>query len=155
MKEILSNIIKGGLHGKHTHLPPNKAINGLTAEMARKRPSPKAASCWEILHHTVVWQKFCIELVKGDKPQWKTVKLEEWPSQESLSEDAKWEELVSKFKRDLQEATKLAGSIDPMKPMPGWKNAPTIQALLMLAQHNSYHLGQIVAVRKVLGSWPP
>lgn len=153
MNEIISKIIKAGLHGENTHLHPNKALQDLSAEKARKKPSPNVSSCWEILHHIAVWQKFCLELIKGNKPRWETVKEEEWPSQERLSEDTEWDGLVSKFKKDLQETAELAGSIDPMKPMPGWRNAPAIQALLMLAQHNSYHLGQIVTIRKTLGYW--
>ena len=94
-------------------------------------------------------------MAKGNTVPWKTVKVNEWPSSDSLKKDSTWDNLVSTFKQCLKEATKVTDTIDLMKPMPGWNNAPAIQALLVLGQHNSYHLGQIVSIRKTLGYWPP
>ncbi len=155
MKEHITMLMKGALRGKNTHTHPNHILRGLTAKIARKHPTPTANSCWDELHHIVAWQHFCLEVAKGNTVPWKTIKANEWPSTESPSDDSQWQLLLATFKKGLQEGTKLVESIALWQPMPGWDQKPAIQALLVFAQHNSYHLGQIVAIRKALGAWPP
>jgi len=155
MNEIIAEIIRRSLHGKDAHIDPLKALKGLTAEMARKRPSPSSHSCWELLHHIVMWQSVCIDAIKGKEVDWEAAQRKEWPSQERMTDAAQWDNLVAKFERGLEEASQLVERVDLAKPIPAWGDAPTFQVLMVLVQHNSYHIGQIVATRIALGYWPP
>ena len=154
MKEQVVKIIINGLHGKNTHIKPEKAINGLNPENARKRPDDSNHSCWELLHHIVVWQEAIIEAIEGKKVDWQEVeKNHNWPSSEYLSKDSNFANLVEKFLQGISKAEDLAKVVDLQKPLPAWSEAPVIQAFIVLLQHNSYHLGQIITTRKNLGLW--
>ncbi|MEX2534717.1 MAG: hypothetical protein WD273_03875 [Trueperaceae bacterium] len=65
-----------------------------------------------------------------------------------------WQRLVEKFLRGTREAEKWGGSLEGCgeELEPGWSVA---DVLASLATHNAYHLGKIVALRQVLGAWPP
>ena len=134
MKEQLVKIIINGLHGKNTHIQPKKAIDGLNPENARKKPDNSNHSCWELLHHIVIWQEAIFEAIEGKEIDWEEVSK-------------------NKFLQGLSKAEELVNSADLHKPMPAWSDAPVIQAFMVLLQHNSYHLGQIITTRKNLGLW--
>lgn len=154
MREPLIKAIVNGLHGKNTHLEPKKAVDGLAPASARNKPSGEFHSCWDILHHIVVWQKGILQAIKGNKVDWKDIaKNYNWPTTELLSDDSNFPNLVKKFENGLTEAEELAKTVDLHKAMPAWDGEPVIQAFIVLLQHNSYHLGQIITVRKILGDW--
>jgi uncharacterized damage-inducible protein DinB len=152
--KIVKMILKG-LEGKNTHLPPSKALEGLTPKIARKTPINDDHSSWELLHHIVVWQEGIIEAINGKKVDWQAIsKNNNWPTEEYVSDDVNFLNLVDKFTKGLLQAKELAKTVDLTKSMPAWGDAPVLQAFFVLLQHNSYHLGQIVVVRKQLGNWP-
>ncbi len=154
MKDQLIKVIINGLQGKNTHLSPEKAIKGLTPSTAKQRPTEDIHSCWDLIHHIVVWQEGILKAIVGEKVDWKDIdKNHNWPSPDYLKEDSNFTNLVQKFANGLKEAEKLVKTIDLHNPMPAWGNAPVIQAFMVLLQHNSYHLGQMVTVRKSLGIW--
>ncbi|MFX0126272.1 MAG: DinB family protein, partial [Candidatus Hodarchaeota archaeon] len=70
MSDTLIKVIVNGLHGKNTHLNPQKAVEGLSPTSARNRPSAELHSCWDILHHIVVWQEGILRAIKGEKVDW-------------------------------------------------------------------------------------
>ncbi|MFX1283399.1 MAG: DinB family protein [Promethearchaeota archaeon] len=155
MNDTLVKVIINGLHGENTHLKPQKAMEGLTPASARNKPDKEFHSCWDILHHIVVWQEGILQAIKGEKVDWKDIgRSHNWPTNELLTDDSNFSNLLNKFENGLNKAEELAKTIDLNKPMPAWGGAPVIQAFIVLLQHNSYHLGQIVAVRKMLGNWP-
>ncbi len=153
MKEVIARIMKDGLYGKHTHVDPMKAIRGLDAQKARMAPEGPHSS-WAILYHVVKWQDATIEALRGNEVNWKQVGATDWPTKAELTEDLRWDELVSKFEIGLDDMKQLIETSDPEGIIPNW-NIPFAGAALMILQHNSYHLGQIVTVRQATDSWPP
>ncbi|MHA2307211.1 MAG: DinB family protein [Candidatus Hodarchaeales archaeon] len=152
MKESLIKALTDGLHGKNTHVTPKKALEGLDPTNAKIKPDNNYHSCWESLHHIVVWQEAIIMAIEGNSVDWKDIsKNHNWPTDDYLSDNTNFQKLVLKFENGLKQAERLFKTIDLHKPMPDWDNAPIIQSIIVLLQHNSYHLGQIMAVRKILG----
>ena len=158
MREQLIKDLSSGINGFLTHLEPKKAVEGLTPTIARKKPSNKYHSCWELLHHTVFWQDILLRNLDGKFIDWSTISNEEnWPSDDYLSKDDNFIELVKKFNKNLEIATKKLDKIDLMKGIKiGPEHTPDvtyIRLFLVFLQHTSYHLGQIVTTRKLLGDW--
>ncbi|MFX1489179.1 MAG: DinB family protein [Promethearchaeota archaeon] len=158
MKEQLKKDLSSSLYGALTHLHPKKAVDGLTPSMARKRPSNKYHSCWDLLHHTVFWQDIILKNLEGEYIDWKTISNEDnWPSDEFLSQDRNFIELVKKFDENLKIAANKLENIDLMKEInidsESTPNVTYFRLFLVFLQHTSYHLGQIVTTRKLLGDW--
>ncbi|MFX0118631.1 MAG: DinB family protein [Promethearchaeota archaeon] len=158
MKDSIINTFKLGLVGKGIHVDPREALKELSPAIARKKPDNNEGvhSCWELLHHIVVWQDAMIEAIKGNDVDWGDIaKTRNWPSEDMLADDANFTNLVLKFEKGIEEAKKLIKSVNYYELMPAWENHPKILGINVLLQHNSYHIGQIVIVRKLLKDHPP
>lgn len=155
MNDITIEILKKGIRGHNSHVDPLKAISGLDADTARKRPSQKAHSIWDILHHIVLWQEKTLEAIRGEDVDWTEAHKMEWPSGESLAHDAEWDDLKERFDKGLSIAEELLDTTDLSVILPAWSDENAAKAFMVLVQHNSYHLGQIVVLREILGVWPP
>lgn len=158
MRERLIKDLSSGINGFLTHLEPMKAVEGLTPTTARKKLSSKYHSCWDLLHHTVVWQDILLKNIDGKFIDWSKISNEDnWPSDDYLSKDDNFMELVKKFNKNLEIAAKKLEEIDLMKGIKiGPEHTPDVtyfKLFLVFLQHTSYHLGQIVTTRKLLGDW--
>jgi uncharacterized damage-inducible protein DinB len=100
------------------------------------------------------WHDLILRTIYDVDVDWRAAQGKDWPTAGTL--DAKgWSKLLSKFKQSLEEAKEKLATEDLASPIPSFKDKPIAQLLLILAQHNSYHIGQIVVARQLLGIWPP
>jgi uncharacterized damage-inducible protein DinB len=155
MFEIMEPAVKRGLRGKYVHMDPLKALDGLTPETARKIPLKGTHSCWHVLYHIVYWQDMMLAAIRGEKIEWPKNNDESWPTDDMLQISKDWTKLVKKFESGLNEAETLTSTIKSIEDLPAWPKVPPFAAFLVFAQHNSFHIGEIVATRQALGIWPP
>ena len=155
MIERLEKSIKMGIRGKHTHIDPLKAVQGLTAEAARKIPDNGHHSCWHNLYHIVFWQDLMLGALRKESVDWPKNNELSWPKAEQMKNDENWDALVKKFEKGLAEADSLTSSIDSVDDLPAWPKVPPFAAYFVFVQHNSFHIGELVATRQALGLWPP
>ena len=144
------------LHGKYAHIDPIRALKGLTPEVSRKKPSAGAQSIWELLFHMTYWQEIVSLAYAGNEEAAKKANdKDSWPTSDDMKNDNEWTLLVERFTTGLGELVRSSKEDDLEKTLTTWGDAPLYYNLLVEIAHNSYHLGQIVATRKVLGVWPP
>ncbi|MFW9974749.1 MAG: DinB family protein [Candidatus Thorarchaeota archaeon] len=155
MNEILTAALKNSIKGQHVHVDPMDALLNLNFEMASKLPKNSEHSCWHILYHIVYWQDLMLEALRGKKDM-------NWPKNNEASwlknlpkDRENWDELVQRFISGIEEAYRLTEKIESVEALPSWPKVPPFRALMVLSQHNSYHIGQIVTTRQILGFWPP
>ncbi|MHA2329156.1 MAG: DinB family protein, partial [Candidatus Hodarchaeales archaeon] len=140
MQDSIINMFKLGLVGKGIHVDPRATLKELSPAIARKKPNKNVHSCWELLHHIVVWQDAMIEAIKGNDVDWGSIaKATNWSSEDMLVNDINFTNLVLKFEKGIEEARKLIRSVNYNEPMPTWENHPKILSINVLLQHNSYH----------------
>jgi uncharacterized damage-inducible protein DinB len=153
--EVLEQALKRGLRGKYTHIDPLKALEGLTAESASMIPTRGTHSCWHLLYHIVYWQELMLSALRGEKVGWPKNNDMSWPSKDALKKPNEWTKLVKKYEKGLIEANEHVKKIESFEDLPSWPKVPPFAAIMVIAQHNSFHLGEIVATRQALGIWPP
>ena len=151
MQDNLGKALAAGLYGKGTHAESLKIVDGISDEHAKERVVENVHSSWEHLFHIVFWQDLCIKAARLEKVEWPKEGEPSWPT-ESTSDT--WEELVGRFKSGLEEARTLSLESDLAASMASWADFPVFSSLIVLAQHNSYHLGQIIVNRLAQGTWP-
>lgn len=155
MEDILVKIIKDSFMGKNTHYNTLEALRGLSAKDARAKPSPETRSIWETLYHIVFWHNIILELIQGAEVDWKALQGKDWPKPDKMNVDSEWDVLCRAFAIAIDQAKDLLEKEPLIKPTPGWTDGTVVKAMMVLAQHNSYHIGQIVTTRRLLGKWPP
>jgi uncharacterized damage-inducible protein DinB len=153
MRDIVIHSIEKGLLGSFTHRATYDIIDGLTHEQALLKASEGLFSSWEILYHIDYWQGLILESVRKDVMNWRKAIEKHWPRKEDMN-DNRWDDVVQRFKDGIADATALLKEVDLEAPMKTLRDEPTLRAFMILAQHNSYHLGQIVVNRKENGLWP-
>jgi uncharacterized damage-inducible protein DinB len=142
--------------GMGAHVSPLGAIEGLTATQARKRVHHRLPTIWEQLAHIVYWQEWLLKAVRGNDPKSPKSYKGGWPPMPPVRDSVKkWASLVNHFAGDLKEAEGLARTMNLTSRIKSKSRRSYGSVLVTLADHNAYHLGQIVQLRKMMGWWPP
>ncbi|MHA2190875.1 MAG: DinB family protein [Candidatus Thorarchaeota archaeon] len=155
MNDAILQVFSKGLQGHNAHVHPLKSVKGLTAEKARTNPSDGVRSCWEQLYHMVYWQDLVIEDLKGGKVDFAEASKHDWPEAGKMGKDADWPKLIQRFEEGINEMGGFVNKDDISRPIESWNNLPVAKAVMVIIQHNSYHIGEIVVARKSIGLWPP
>lgn len=142
------------LAGGHAHVTFDQAIGGLPAELRDTKPRGLPHSPWRLLGHLRIAQWDIVEFSRSEKhvsPAWPEGY---WPTEDSSKES--WERSVRQFREDLDAMRSLV--TDPASDLYAripWGDGQTLlREALLVADHNAYHIGEIVVVRRLLGAWP-
>lgn len=143
------------LEGGHAHAGFDQAVRGFPTGKAGIRPEGSPHSAWELLEHLRLAQHdiLCFSLSADyEAPKWPEGY---WPAGPAPESDAAWAHSVRAFRKDLAEFEELVR--DPNRDLDAkfpWGDGQTLlREALLIADHNAYHLGQLVLVRRLLGQW--
>jgi hypothetical protein len=137
------------------HADWKQALAGLDAGHRGVRPAGSPHSAWELLEHARLAQRDILDFALEPKhvsPEWPAGY---WPKNPAPADDAEWEKSVQAFFHDLQEMEKLVSNprTNLFARIPHGTGQTILRQALLLADHNSYHLGQFVLVRRLAGAW--
>lgn len=151
LRDHLLELLRGG----SAHLDFDKAIAGLPADLWGVRPEGTPHSVWELVEHLRIAQWDILDFSRNPDYASLDWPKDYWPPTPAPADAAAWEESVAAFHRDLKAMQDLVADpkTDLYAKIP-WGDGQTIlREALLVADHNAYHLGQIVAVRQMLGDW--
>ncbi|MHA2074371.1 MAG: DinB family protein [Candidatus Hodarchaeales archaeon] len=152
MKKQMIEAITSGLEGEWTHIDPKSALANLNPSKAKIKPKYVSHSPWELLHHIVIWQDALLAQIKGASLDWNEIeKKDNWPTSESMQDDSNFSSLLNRFHSGIEEAQELLKRVDFTNTYGQFPELSVFKLYLTLLQHTSYHLGQIVTIRKQLG----
>jgi uncharacterized damage-inducible protein DinB len=156
MNPTLREKISSSVGGSGAHVAPLVALEALSAAQARRRPSKRLATIWEELAHVVFWQDLTLEIVRGGDPRSPEHAAEGWPAMPSgRGGTGAWNALTARFAAGVAELEEAGRTRDLEAPVGQGSKSTLGELLLMLGNHTSYHFGQIVALRRLIGAWPP
>ena len=152
LRDQLVQLLQGG----QAHVTAEKALSGTQARLRNVRPHPNLHSVWEELVHMKIAQEDILRYTldaSWQSPEWPAGY---WPEAGKDPTEAMWSQTVSAFHADLKEASALASdpTLDLTARIPHGEGRTYLRQVLLIADHNAYHLGQIVQVRKWLSDWP-
>jgi uncharacterized damage-inducible protein DinB len=149
-QQLVALLTKG-----HAHVALDQALDGLAPELRGRRPAPGIHSVFEELEHMRLAQEDILRYTLDAR--WKSPKWPQgyWPVESRQPAPAEWEGVVAGFRSDLAAMCALAR--DPKRVLtdriPHGEGRTYLRQVLLVADHNAYHLGQIVQTRKLLGAW--
>jgi len=140
------------------HAGFDKATGGIPVDARGTVPQGFAHSPWHILEHLRIAQKdilaFCTDATYMHDLRWPD---DYWPTDSAPPGRADWDTSLADYQADREALQQLASDshVDLLAPVPtGNANQTTLRGILLAASHASYHLGELVAVRRALGIWP-
>jgi hypothetical protein len=144
------------LAGKGAHADFDTAIKDLPAAARGKRPEGAEHSPWEVLEHLRIAQWDILEFsVNPDhkSPAWPSGY---WPKSQAPESAVAWNESVEHLRRDLKRMCALVSSEDTdlFAKIPHGDGQTILREALLVADHNAYHIGELVLLRRLLGVWP-
>ena len=143
------------LSGKGAHADFDAAVADFPAKMRGVRPEGLPHSAWELLEHIRIAQWDMLEFSRDpehESPDWPKGY---WPkTHEPPSADA-WEKSVKACKHDLAEMRKLVtdAKSDLFTPFAHGDGQTLLREAMQMADHNAYHVGELVLIRRQLGAW--
>lgn len=151
LREHLVYLLEGG--GAHAKF--DDVIKALPTDLRGVKPEKFPHSAWMLVEHLRLAQWDILEFSRNPKhvsPAWPEGY---WPTTEAPATDADWNQSINQFRRDLIAMQQLVSNpeTDLFARIP-WGDGQTIlRETLLAADHNSYHLGQLLDVRRLLGAW--
>jgi hypothetical protein len=143
------------LHGGNAHATFDDAVKDFPSALRGKKPDALPHSPWMLLEHLRIAQHDILEFSRNPdhvSPPWPAGY---WPTSEEPPNAEAWNKSVRQFREDLKAMEELVANpkTDLFAKIP-WGDSQTIlREALLLADHNAYHLGQFVDLRRVLGAW--
>ena len=143
------------LDAKGAHLDFDAAIRDLPAGVRGRRPEGLPYSPWELLEHLRFTQHDILDFCHNPdytEPDWPD---DYWPETSAPPSPYAWDASADAFRRDLQTMKDLVADPDTdlYATIPHGDGQTYLREVLLVIDHNAYHLGQLVAVRRLLGVW--
>ena len=140
------------LHSGDAHQDFDSEVDNMPKEIRGKRPKGASHSPWELLEHMRIAQSDILRYSRGDA-DYVAVDFPQgyWPASPEPPSDSAWDESVSKFRADRDAFAAIVNddSVELFAKIPTG-NATWLAQILLAADHNTYHLGQLVLVRRML-----
>jgi len=143
------------LIGGHAHAKFRDAIEGLSSQLRGVKPEKFPHSPWMLLEHLRITQWDIMEFSRSEKhesPKWPEGY---WPQEEAPPTPDAWEKSVDQFQSDLKAMEDLVKNpkTDLFAKIPWGQGQTILREALLLADHNAYHIAQLIDVRRLLGAW--
>ena len=143
------------LSGRGAHVDWKVTFSGVPPKLRGVRPDGLPYSIWELLEHLRIAQWDILEFSRNGKHKSPAWPEGYWPKTEAPPSAASWNNSLRSFRADLKAMAKLVADkkTDLFAKIPHGTGQTVLREALLIADHNSYHLGQMVLLRRLLGTW--
>lgn len=152
IREQLLALLRGG----NAHLDFDEAVADFPAEHINSKAPHVPYTPWHLLEHMRIAQWDILEFIRNPahlSPDWPEGY---WPAQAEQADLARWQTTLKAFRADhqaLQDLVKDAQT-DLSAPLPHAPGYTIFREILLVADHNAYHLGEFAILRQVMATWP-
>lgn len=151
LREHLVKLLKGG----NAHAEFDAVIKDFPVELRGKTPKGAEHSPWELLEHIRIAQSDILDFSRNPHYQAREWPREYWPETQAPGDEKAWDKSVKEIRKDLKAMCELVSDekTDLYAKIPHGDGQTILREALLVADHNAYHLGQMVLLRRLLGSW--
>ncbi len=151
------------LHGQAAHVDPIACVEDVSAELAARTVEGFPHSIAGLVFHMNYWMNYEMQRIRGERPKYPEHAADSWPEPNAPVTADDWDRLRRDFAWFLAGYEKMARSspqelerqVESMREGDK-KHAGSVEAVLwQMVVHNSYHVGQIAMIRRMLAAWPP
>ena len=152
LREHLAWLIREG----HAHLTFDQAVANLPPEMQGRQAAGIAHTPWQLVEHLRICQWDILEFSRNADHVSPDFPEGSWPSSDGPAASEAWRESCTQFLGDQQAMIDLVSDVatDLFATIPHGQGQTVLREALLVADHNAYHIGQLVVVRQALGCWP-
>jgi hypothetical protein len=151
--KILIDELTKLLLGGNAHVSLQDALKGLRPELRGVKPDHLPYSAWQLVEHIRIAQWDMLQFCKDanhKSPKWPD---DYWPKENAPKDDNAWDGSLSQINSDLDEFIELMEHSDIYQKLQHGDGQTILLEALQIADHNAYHIGEIIAIRRFLGDW--
>lgn len=152
--EILREHLDYLLSGGGAHMSFEEVIDGLPAQLRGSKPPLVPYTPWRLVEHMRLSQRDILGF--SVDPEYESPEFPDgyWPHEPAPPTPHAWDHSVKQFQADNQAMRELVSNpkISLMAPITHGQGQTILREALLVADHNSYHLGQLIVVRRLLGA---
>lgn len=147
-------LLQNALTGETAHVKFNRAIEGLRLDVTGKKVLNAPYTIWQLLKHIDYWQQKFLQRLRGEQPEtlnctW----IEGWEERQNAHSQEELEAVISRIEQSIQEAITIMHDPGPDRTITDGTYHSKFDVIQCMASHVSYHLGEIVLLRRIFGQW--
>jgi len=144
------------LRGGNAHMSFAEAVSDFPLEEINRRVPNATYTVWHLLEHMRIAQWDILEFVRNPDYVSPDFPSGYWPKVDEMATAAQWKKTIKKFSADLEEVEGLVKDqkTDLFKPIPHAKDYTVFREILVVADHNAFHVSEAIAIRRILNLNP-
>jgi hypothetical protein len=151
----LRQLLQKVLAWEDAHVGFDRAVADVPPNLRGRQPQGLPYSLWQLVEHLRLAQHDILDFCRN--PNYREMKWPDdyWPSAPEPPSAAAWDKSISDYKVDRKALEQMAADtkLDLGGTIPHGSGQTYLRELFLIADHNAYHVGQIVLVRRLLGCW--
>ncbi len=147
--------LAAALEGKGAHLTFEEAVRDFPESLMNTKPPHVPYTFWHQLEHMRITQWDMLRYIADPahvSPEWPR---EYWPERDATTERAGWDETIRRYLADRGELIALVSdpAADLLAPVRHMEDRSILRSVFIAVDHASYHLGEFIMGRQILGAW--
>ena len=150
----LHRILEAALEGKQAHVSPKTALEGLKLDITGRKILNTPYTIWQLLKHMNYWQDKFLSRLQGEEVTEDASWVEGWEEKLNAENQEELEQEIHKFLDSIHRAKVLMSEQGDLMPDQKYY-ATKYDVVQSMASHLSYHLAELILLRRIFGAWPP
>ena len=151
LRQQLRTLLQGG----NAHMTFDEAVANFPREHMNTKPPHVPYTPWHLLEHLRITQWDILEFIRNPRhisPDWPEGY---WPASHLQADEVAWEQTLASFRADLQTLSEMVAdsTVNLYAPIPHGNGQTILREILLVADHNAYHIGEFAILRQVMGTW--
>lgn len=154
--QVIRDQLLALLRGGNAHMTFDDAVAGFPLEHINTHPPQVPYTFWHLLEHLRLTQWDILDFIRNPNYQYLPWPAGYWPAPDALADPVQWAQTIADFHADLQaiEALVKDPQTDLTAPLPHAPDYTIFREILLVADHNAYHIGELGILRQIVGLWP-
>lgn len=148
-EELISHLTEGNAHANY-----DAAVKDFPADLRGVRSCDLPHSAYQLIEHLRIAQWDIVEYALNPKHKSPDFPDGYWPKSPEPPDSKAWDKSIASFRNDRKKLVAALAQADLLAPLPHANNQSLASKTILLIDHNSYHLGQLILLRRLLGRWP-
>ncbi len=152
---IVREQLRALLEGGNAHMTFDEAVANFPREQMNTRPQNVPYTPWQLLEHIRMAQWDILEFIRN--PQYVSPPWPEgfWPEESARADEVTWEKTLASFRADLESLLAMVADpkVDLYLPIQHGDGQNILREILVVADHNAYHISEFATYRQVMGTW--
>jgi hypothetical protein len=148
-RELISHLTEGNAHANY-----DAAVKDFPADLRGVRPHDLPHSAYQLIEHLRIAQWDMVEYALNPKHKSPDFPDGYWPKSAEPPDGKAWDKSIASFRGDRKKLVAALTQADLLAPIPHANNQSLASKTILLIDHNSYHLGQLILLRHLLAAWP-